>query len=277
VMDSALSVRACAMAPPMAMMERVDRISSYSLRAPELDAFFDEPPRRTHGVDLPSPFERLVELIEQSPSRLNPARAGKLLQEAGFERELEEISKHAQRLGVKADPLFAIILACLLRGPLAEFLSPETHNGSMPLQEFAQRAMASIRRTGDCGFAAMFAIQDAAELNIVQTSRADEAIPVLGRLAEYLQLLAHVERFVDEQNRQLPDQQAAGILRARPAGYRDLSRIGANINWDIGPGRTGSGAGTFRSLTGLLRAQSTTRRHTLRSPRWRSAWALIPS
>lgn len=134
--------------------------------------------------------------------RLGPSRAGKLLQEAGLQGGIDEICQNAQHLGVRPDAIFAIILAGLLRGPIGECLSTETRGASMPLQEFAQRAMEAIRETGDRGSAAMLAIQDAAGLNIVKSSWADETIQMLRRFTGYLQLLDHVERFVAEQNRQ---------------------------------------------------------------------------
>jgi hypothetical protein len=241
-MYSAQSVRAYAMAPSMAMMERVDRISSYSLRASELDAFFEEPPRRTHGVDLPPPFQRLVELIEQSPSRLEPSRAGKLLKEAGLEREFEGISRHAQDLGLKAETVLSIVLAGLLRGPLGESLSADIQGACMPLQEFAQRAMEAIREIGDRGPTLMHAIQDAAGLNLVQSARTDEAVQALGRLGGYRQMLAHIERFLHEQADELKAFQAKNARGGdQAAGILDLSGIGANINWDVEPDRLRGG------------------------------------
>jgi|SRR5665213_395545 len=237
-MDSAMSIRACAMAPPMApMMDRVERSSRFSSLVSKLDAFTDDPKSRPHNVDLPLPFRRLVELIEDSPSRLEPGRAGKLLKEAGLEREFEDISRHAQDLGLKVETVLSIILAGLLRGPLGESLSADIQNASMPLQEFAQRAMEAIREIGDRSSALMHAIQDAAGLNLVQSTRTDETVQVLGRLGGYRQMLDHIERFLYEQADALKAFQAKNARGDQAAGNLDLSGIGANINWDVGPDR----------------------------------------
>ena len=223
------------------MMERIERRSSLSSLASKLEAFTDEPRREGPDVDLPVPFRRLVELIEDSPSRLEPGRAGKLLKEAGLERKFEGISRHAQDLGLKVEAVLSIILAGLLRGPLSKSLSADVQSASMPLQEFAQRAMEAIRETGDHGSAAMHATQDAAGLNLVQSTRVDEIIQVLGRLTGYRHLLDHIERLLHEQADQLTAYQAANAPGVRVAGYLDLSKIGMNISWDIGPDRLRAG------------------------------------
>lgn len=233
-MDAALLATACA-APQMATLEPVDRILSFPSRASDPDEFFTEP-RRSYDVFLPPPFARLAELIEQSPAKLMPARAGRVLHEAGF-GEIDEISQRTQHLGIRPDPILAIILAGMLRGPIGEYLSIGTYGANTKLQEFARRAMEAIRVAGAGASGMMRAIKDIDGLDIVQPSRADEAFQALGRIAGYVELLQHIEHFISQQNKQLADYQAASALRAHPAGYQDISSIGAYICWDVEPDR----------------------------------------
>ena len=61
------------------MMERIDRFAGASPSTFKIDAFLEEPMGPESSLGLPIAFRRLVKLIEDFPSRLEPNRAGTLL------------------------------------------------------------------------------------------------------------------------------------------------------------------------------------------------------
>jgi uncharacterized protein YegL len=85
----------------------------------------------------PPGFPRLLELIEVSPSRLDPRRAIELLREAGLSHELEEIFERARQSGINVEAIAALALSDLLSGVLAEELSPEALSALKHLKRWA--------------------------------------------------------------------------------------------------------------------------------------------
>ena len=227
-------------------MQRLDTVSyklsndsSFNESHRDLDSAIT-PIRTEPNVDVPIQFRRLVELIEESPSRLEPGHACGLLSQAGFERELKDIFQHAEYLGLEVETVSSIILAGLLTGKLGNGLSADVQSACIRLREFAQRAMEVMREIGNSNSASMdiiHVVKNAAELNIVQSARAHEIIQALDRLTGYRTLLQKMEIFQHEQIEQLNSYQSDHASRIYAAGYLDLSDIGTNIDWGIEPDR----------------------------------------
>jgi hypothetical protein len=219
------------------MMDQMDRsLQSFGRGSMHVE-LVAKPQRKTSDLNLPEPFRRLVELIEDAPSRLKPSRISKLLEEAGLRAEVEDLYQHAQNLGLKAEVILSIMLANLLEGPLAQSLSPDARRASESLQEFAQQAKDIMRQIAGHGSAFMNEFQESAQLNLVQSGRLDEIAHVIGPLAGWMRLLDHLEEFLHKQAEQLEAYKISVTARGAGAGQLDLSGIGANVNWDLSPDR----------------------------------------
>ena len=110
-------------------------------------------------------------------------------------------------------------------------------NASRPLQEFAQLAMEVIREIDNRSSASIQAIQHGVMLDLVQSTRADEVVHLLGRLARLRQMLGHVDQFLHQQAEELEASRAEHLSRRRGVGHPDLAKVVTNISWDVGPDR----------------------------------------
>ena len=195
------SVQAALAAVPL--MDRIDRGVRYSLDASLIRHFAHEPTTQTAAAGLSAPFGCLVQLVEEAPSRLRPSHIIRLLEEAGLEKEFEQIIRHAQDLGLTVEAVLSIVLARLLNGPLDKSLSAETRSACMQLQEFSERAMRAIREIYEHACTLHRLGQYSAELKLVQPSLADETAHALARFRAYQGMLDHIEQFINEKAERL--------------------------------------------------------------------------
>lgn len=174
-------------------------------------------PAATPALDLPLGFRKLIELIEASPSRLNPHRAMELLQEAGLAPELGEIFRHAADLGLKVEAIAAIVLADLLSGILAEKLSPAAQNGLGALQKYAKEATEMIRELSDRSIALLRVTEAAGrrDMLLLGHRESDVVLRRLDQFARLRDLREHLQDFSKRTNEQIGDYLAARFGSAR--------------------------------------------------------------
>ncbi len=147
--------------------------------------------------DVRPEFHKLLKLIEESPSRLEPRRAMELLREAGLASELDEVFRHAADLGLNVEAVAAIVLADLLSGILAERLPPAAQRDLGALQQYAKAATEMIRELTGHG-TALLRVSEAAvgrDLLLLRPGPSGDVLRTLEQFARLRDLGDHLQAF----------------------------------------------------------------------------------
>jgi hypothetical protein len=102
-------------------------------------------------LELLEPYSRLLDLMENDPTRLDVTRAFDLLREAGFAPEFDDLLRRAADQGLNVDVIAATVLARPLGGPLGEYLSSRTQGAVGSLRDYAVRTTDALRELGRHG------------------------------------------------------------------------------------------------------------------------------
>jgi Ca-activated chloride channel homolog len=158
--------------------------------------------------DLPESFRRLLALIDDKPSRLDPSRVLDLLQEAGLASEYDDLFGHAADLGINVDVIATIVLAGLLDGQLGEYLSAEIQSTLNSLRDYARKATDVIRKMGRHGNA-LTRVTSNTFAREVLLPRQDQAVDkTLERFAICDDLLKHVQDAVHKSAKSIQEYQS---------------------------------------------------------------------
>ncbi len=158
----------------------------------QVDEDLDEIPAGSRP-QVPPPFRRLLELIEDEPSRLAPERALDLLREAGLASEYEDLFRHAADLGLNVKVIAAMALAGLLMGALDRHLSDATRGAVASLRTYTQRATETLKEIGRRAAAFRDVIEDDIAREILNSKGPGEFRETIERLTEIRALLKHLD------------------------------------------------------------------------------------
>ena len=147
--------------------------------------------------DVPPEFRKLIKLIEDAPSRLDPRRAMELLRDAGLASGLDEIFRYAADLGLNVEAVAAIVLADLFSGILAEKLSPAAQRDLGALQHYAKAATETIRELSGHGMALLRVTEAAVgrDLLLLRQGPSGDVLRTLEHFARFRDLGDHVQTF----------------------------------------------------------------------------------
>ena len=160
----------------------------------DFDASMEMPSIRPEPKQyIPEPFRRLIDLIENKPTRLELRGAIDLLQEAGLGSDCEDLFRHATGLGLNADMIAVIVLAELLGGRLGEFLSTELESTVKSLQERAQLAKKDMQELGRLGIALARTVDGSLAHEVLRPQHAQEIREMLERFGNFRDLFDHLQ------------------------------------------------------------------------------------
>ena len=143
--------------------------------------------------NIPEPFRRLIDLIENQPTRLELRGAIDLLQEAGLRYDFEDLFRQATDLGLNADMIAVIVLAELLGGRLGEYLSAELENTVKSLQKHAQLAKKDMLELGRLGIALARTVDNSLPHEVLRPEQAHEIRERLERFGSFRGLYDHLQ------------------------------------------------------------------------------------
>lgn len=150
-------------------------------------------PESRRTLEVPEPYRRLIELVNDDPSRLSSSAALDLLVESGMEATVADLLRHASELDLAVEVIAAIVLARLLGGALGDHLNGAAQAALPALQDHAQKATEALREMGRHGTALMRLTQKAPGRELLRRASDDDA---LGRLSRVTELLAHLDDVV---------------------------------------------------------------------------------
>ena len=158
----------------------------------QVDEDLDEVPAASRP-QVPAPFRRLLELIEDEPSRLAPERALDLLREAGLSSEYEDLFRHAADLGLNVKVIAAMALAGLLMRALDRHLPDATRGAVASLRTYTQHATETLKEMGRRATAFRDVIEDDIAREILNSKGPGEIWETIARLTEIRALLRHLD------------------------------------------------------------------------------------
>ena len=160
--------------------------------------------RRKPNQYIPEPFRRLIDLIENQPTRLELRGAIDLLQEAGLGSDFEDLFRHATGLGLNADMMAVIVLAELLGGRLGEYLSAELESKVKSLQEHAQLAKKDMLELGRLGIALSRTVDNSLSHEVLRPEQAHEIRERLERFGSFRGLFDHLQECTRRSAEKIP-------------------------------------------------------------------------
>jgi hypothetical protein len=148
-----------------------------------------EPDRPALLLDLPPPYRRLVELINEGESWFDMADAMPLLKRAGLATDFEDLFQLAAELVLDEAIVASIVVARLLGGPMGKFVSGAAQKELASVQERAQKMTEALRGMGRHGTALARLTRNAFRGEVLRYPSGGETLEQLVQIQDLLQCL----------------------------------------------------------------------------------------